>query len=321
MMPILIAALLFTAITLAGYAAYTWSQESAEHRETLRGRLRKITTAKPDNVTASLLRDQRLSSIPLLNTLLGNTPLVVPLVGMIRQAGLRRRVGEVLLYVPLLGLIGILFVLLVGGSLVTALAVSLALASLPLLVVARMRRTRLLLFQEQLPDALDLIRSALQAGHGLITSMQVASETLPDPVASELRYVVEETRLGLTLRDALYHLSERVGDPNVPLLIVGILVSQEVGGNLAEVVDNTASTIRERAKLQREIRVLTAQSRFSALLLTILPVAVGLFMFFFNWTYFEPMAKTQSGIRLLLFSCFLVLIGHLLIRRIIRFRV
>src|SRR5262249_35778061 len=155
---------------------------------------------------------------------------------------------------------------------------------MPILVVARIRRKRLLLFQEQLPDSLDLIRSALQAGHGLVTAMQVASETLPDPVAMELRYVVEETRLGLPLRDALYHLSERVGAPTVPLLIVGILVSQEVGGNLAEVVDNTAYTIRERAKLQRDVRVLTAQSRFSALVLTLLPVAVGLFMATFNRT-------------------------------------
>jgi tight adherence protein B len=133
--------------------------------------------------------------------------------------------------------------------------------------------------------------------------------------------VVDETRLGLPLRDALYHLSERVGDPNVPLLIVGILVSQEVGGNLAEVVDNTAITIRERAKLQRDVRVLTAQSRFSALVLTFLPIAVGLFMAIFNRPYFEPMMITDQGHRLMALSVALIVIGHLTIRRIIRFRV
>jgi len=320
-MPLLLALLLFGAIAMAGFATYAWSQESAEHRETLRGRLRKITTGGPENVTASLLRDQRLSSIPALNTLLSRTPLVVPLVNMIRQAGLRRRVGEVILYIPLLFAIGLLSVTLFGGPRLTALIVGSVLGLIPILVVARIRRKRLLLFQEQLPDALDLIRSALQAGHGLITAMQVASETLPDPVGMELRYVVEESRLGLPLRDALYHLSERVGDPNVPLLIVGILVSQEVGGNLAEVVDNTAITIRERAKLQRDVRVLTAQSRFSALILTGLPIAVGLFMATFNRTYFDPMLTTETGWRLMGFAAFLILSGHLIIRRIIRFRV
>jgi tight adherence protein B len=112
-----------------------------------------------------------------------------------------------------------------------------------------------------------------------------------------------------------------VGDPNVPLLIVGILVSQEVGGNLAEVVDNTAYTIRERAKLQRDVRVLTAQSRFSALILTFLPIGVGLFMATFNRTYFDPMMTTDLGHKLIITAAGLILGGHLIIRRIIRFRV
>lgn len=320
-MPVLLAVLLFGAIALAGFALYLWSQQTADERARLRGRLSKLTPAAGENVTASLLRDQRLSSIPLLNSILSRTPLVLPLVSMIRQAGLRQRVGEVLLYIPLLGTIGILFVRLVGGTWAVALGTGALLALMPILVVARIRRKRLLLFQEQLPDALDLIRSALQAGHGLLAAMAVASETLPEPVATELRYVVEEVRLGLPLRDALYHLSERVGDPNVPLLIVGILVSQEVGGNLAEVVDNTAITIRERAKLQRDVRVLTAQSRFSAMLLTFLPIAVGFFMATFNRKYFEPMMASQAGWRLIGLAALLVLVGHLLIRRIIRFRV
>jgi tight adherence protein B len=305
---------------MAGFATYAWSQEGAEQRETLRGRLRKLSTGT-DAVAPSLLRDQRLSSIPALNTILMRTPLVLPLVSMIRQAGLRRRVGEVILYIPLLAAIGVLGVVLFQGQWLTAIIVGAVMGMIPVIVVAQIRRKRLLLFQEQLPDALDLIRSALQAGHGLITAMQVASETLPDPVAMELRYVVEETKLGLPLRDALYHLSERVGDPNVPLLIVGILVSQEVGGNLAEVVDNTAYTIRERAKLQRDVRVLTAQSRFSAMILTFLPIAVGLFMATFNRTYFDPMLTTELGHKIMFFAGFLILSGHIIIRRIIRFRV
>ena len=131
------------------------------------------------------------------------------------------------------------------------------------------------LFAEQLPDALDLVRAALQAGHGLMAALSVVADEFPDPVAQEFRDVVEEVRLGLPLRDALYNLAERVGDPDVALLDVGILTAQDVGGNLAEVLDNISYTIRERFKLQRDIQVLTAQGRLSGGVLTALPFFVG----------------------------------------------
>jgi tight adherence protein B len=318
-MPALIALVLFAAVLLAGYAAFSWLQQSQQERDALRQRLKRVTRKRDEpDASVQLLRDERLSNIPLLNTILLRTPSVLPLVRMIRQAGLRRRVGEVILYIPLLFLIGFLLTMLLGLSWYVALLVGLVLAMIPVSVVSRLRSKRLLLFRDQLPEALDLIRSALQAGHGLIASMSVASETLPDPVATELRYVVDETRLGLPLRDALYHLSDRVGDPNVPILIVGVLVAQEVGGNLTEVIDNTAYTIRERSKLQREVRTLTAQSRYSGVLLTALPVLVGSFMFFFNPTYFDVMITKTVGHYLLASAVGMILIGHLFMQRILK---
>ncbi len=317
-MPALIALTLFAAIVLAGFAAFASMQQAREGQEALRDRLRRVTRKSERRLNVQLLRDERLSNIPALNAILLRTPMVLPLVRMTRQAGLRRRVGEVILYIPLLFLIGVLFTALLGFAWVLGVAVGIVLALAPVAVISRMRRKRLLLFRDQLPEALDLIRSALQAGHGLVASMSVASETLPEPVASELRYVVEETRLGLPLRDALYHLSDRVGDPNVPLLIVGILVAQEVGGNLTEVIDNTSYTIRERAKLQREVRTLTAQSRYSAVVLTLLPVFVGSAMFLFNPGYFEIMIDKTAGHYMLGGAVGLVLLGHLFIQRILK---
>src|SRR5262249_11268966 len=151
------------------------------------------------------------------------------------------------------------------------------------------------LFSEQLPDALDLTRAALQAGHSLLTALFVGADEFPDPVAEELRTVADEIRLGLPLRDALRHLGDRVDDPNVPILIAWVLVAQEVGGNLAEVLDNTSYTIRERFKLLRDVMVMTAQGRLSGMVLTALPILVGVFMYFLNPTYFQPMIETQAG--------------------------
>jgi len=316
-MPILLSLLLFSAIVLAGFSLFGWAQQSTDHREATKERLRRVTRGASHTPGITLLRDERLSAIPWLDGLLLRIPAVLPLVRMVRQAGLRRRAGEVILYIPLLALIGLLFVLVIGGGWMVALLTAFFLGLIPVGIVSRLRRKRLNLFREQLPEALDLMRSALQAGHGLMAAMSVAAETLPDPVASELRYVVDETRLGLPLRDALYHLSDRVGDPNVPLLIVGILVTQEVGGNLTEVMDNTAHTIRERAKLQRDIGVLTAQSRISALVLTILPIALFLFLVLLNPKYIRPMLEERGGHYMLLYAVGSILLGNFTMRRII----
>jgi tight adherence protein B len=193
--------------------------------------------------------------------------------------------------------------------------------SAPILLVMRMRRRRMVLFAEQLPDSLDLIRAALQAGHGFLAAIQVVVEEFPDPIAEELRDVAEEIRLGLTPREALYHLIERVDDPNLPILVVGILVTQEVGGNLAEVLNNVSYTIRERFKLLREIRTMTAQGRLSGGVLTSLPFLVAAGFYLFNPTYFGPMIERTTGHYMIAYALVSIILGHLVIRRIVNMRV
>ena len=321
-MPLFVIALMIGgAIVLIGYSAAMFVQERTDARRALSTRLESMTGPGGERLPLPLLKDQRLSTIPALNALLMGLPLVMPIVRMIRQAGLKRRVGEVLLYVPLLGLFGFLVSKLVGAPNFIALLVGLLLASLPLIVVHRIRARRTQLFAEQLPDALDLTRSALQAGHGLLSAFNVVAETFPDPVCQELRWVTEEVRLGLPLRDALYHLAERVDDPNLPILVVGVLVASDVGGNLAEVIDNITYTIRERFKLMREMRVMTAQGRLSASVLTALPFALGTFLFLFNPRYFEPMLTTRPGHFMLAYVLVSIMIGHILIRRIVNIKV
>lgn len=319
-MAALLAVLCFACLVIAGYAVSMWIQQRLAARRDLLARLRGTAGMSTDEA-ASLLRDQRLSGIPAFDALLAQTPFIAPLVRMIQQAGLRRRAGEVLLYIPLLASIAYLAMALLGFGQLFRILLAVVFGMIPVLVVSRMRTQRLRLFGEQLPDALDLVRSALQAGHGLIAALQVVGETFPDPVATEFRYIVDEVRLGLPFRDALYNLTVRVGDPNIPILVVGILTAQDVGGNLAEVIDNITYTIRERAKLQREIQVLTAQGRLSGLVLTSLPFLVGSFMFLWNPSYFGPMVQRRTGHMLLLYGILSLLVGHLLVRRIVKIQV
>jgi len=317
-MTLLLSLLVFAALVLLGYALSALALTRQQNQQALADRLSTMAGTTNAGVSTPLLKDQRLSQIPVLDAVLGNTPFVAPLVQMIEQAGLRRRVGEVLLYVLLLFLIVVVLVVLFGGALLVGILCGGIAASVPLLVVARMRAKRTLIFAEQLPDALDLIRAALQAGHGLVSSCAVVGETFADPVAQEFRYLCEEVRLGLPLRDSLMNLTRRVRDENLPILIIGILTSQEVGGNLAEVVDNIGHTIRERAKLQRDVRALTAQGRLSGGVLTALPILVGACMLMFNPKYFAPMIESSSGHRMLGYAALSILMGHIVIRRIVR---
>src|SRR5262249_58726203 len=140
-------------------------------------------------------------AISVVNSALPRMRMTVPMIRMIGRAGLKKRVGEVLLYVPLAACAGFLLVTLVTGKAALGVSAGAVGAMIPLLVVRRMARRRRQLFGEQLPDALDLVRAALQAGHGLMAAMSVVSEEFPDPIAEEFRDVTEEVRLGRPLRE------------------------------------------------------------------------------------------------------------------------
>jgi len=306
----IVALLLFAFFALVGYAVSGWAQDREEAKEALGRRLTTMTGASVGAASAALMKDRRLSRIGLFNAILLHLALTKNLVRVIRQAGLKKRVGEVLLYMPLLAAAGFIATTLLLGKLMFAVLAAVIAGLLPLMIVLRLRRKRMALFGEQLPDALDLIRAALQAGHGF-----------PDPIAAELTEVAEEIRLGLTVREALQHLTERMEDPNLPILATGVVITQEVGGNLAEVLDNISYTIRERFKLLREVRVLTAQGRLSGMVLTGLPFFVALSLILFNPEYFKPMMESRTGLYMMGYGIGSIALGHVLIQRIVRIKV
>jgi tight adherence protein B len=313
------ALLVFLTVALVGYAAAGAVDRRETARRTIRERLDSM--AGRGGGEASILKDHRYSRIALLDALLGRLTLTAPLVRMIRQAGLSNRVGEVVLYIPLVACSALLLVMLLTENRALAVVAGIVGGAVPIFVLQRKRSRRMRLFSEQLPDALDLVRAALQAGHSVGTALYVVADEFPNPLAEEFRIVAEEMRLGLPLRDALYGLRDRVDDVNVPILIVGVLVAHEVGGNLAEVLDNVSYTIRERFKLLRDVQVMTAQGRFSGRVLTALPFMGGLFMYFFNPVYFAPMLDDPRGKYLIAYALVSILLGHLIIQRIVRIRV
>lgn len=317
----------FCALAIAGFAIVQAFKDRDETEQSRRRRLgaqtglpyREADESKGPRV--SPVKDLRLSSIEALNNFLARRSLVSNLARMMRQAGMNRRVGEVVLYLPLCGMLGGMIGLGIVGNPAAAIALGIAGFYVPILLISRMRSRRLHLFSEQLPDALDLLRSALQAGHSFIVALKVVAEEFPDPIAAEFDTVAEEIKLGLPIREALLGLQDRVDEPNLPMLIIGVLVVQESGGNLSEVLNNVGHTVRERFKLLRDVEVMTAQGRLSGMMLSALPVIVGGLMMVVAPEYMGVMLTEPTGHFMLGYAALSILIGHITIQKMVQIRV
>lgn len=190
----------------------------------------------------------------------------------------------------------------------------------PYLYVRRKKRKRLLKLESQLPDSIDSLARAARAGHPLSEGMRMASEEAPEPLASEFRVMVEELRFGIPFEDALMSFGDRLEIMDVRILITAILVQKEVGGNLTEILEQIAETMRARFTLRRQVRVYTAQGRMSGYTLAALPIFVGLMISLINPPYLSTLFVDPIGQVMLAGAVMLQGIGFLWIRKIVDVR-
>jgi tight adherence protein B len=179
------------------------------------------------------------------------------------------------------------------------------------------RNKRLNLFQKGLPEALDLMVSALRAGHSLVAAIGSVARECADPIGCEFRACFEEQNYGLELKTALDNLINRVPLQDLRIFATAIMIQKESGGNLAEVLDKTAHVIRERFRLKRQVGVHTAQGRMTGWVLTLLPVILGIALYFVNPEMMSVLWKNPLGIKLLWSASIMIVIGGLIIRHIV----
>lgn len=182
---------------------------------------------------------------------------------------------------------------------------------------ARRRRA----FEGQLPDALQLMAGALRTGFGLTQSIGAVTRDAADPVAEEFSRVMQEVRLGAELEDALDGLAARMCSYDLELIVMAIRTAREIGGNMAEVLQTAVATMRERMQLGRQVRVLTAEGRLSAKLLTGLPILMAGYLLVFKKGYLQPLYTTPVGIVLLVIGCVLLVVGSLWLRKLTKIEV
>lgn len=268
-----------------------------------------------------LLRDEVMSSVPRLNRLL----LRVSWAGRLRkytaQAGVNMLPGRLILLTAILGLgTYILLPHFYPNQLIAGIAAVVA-ASLPIIYVVYKRSARLRAFEKTFPEAVDLLGRAVRAGHAFTTGLEMVATELPEPVAGEFKLVFDEQSFGLPLRDALMNFAERVPIVDVRFFVTALLIHKETGGNLAALLDDLSSVIRERFRLLRDVRVRTAQGRLTAGILIALPPAFVVLMRTVNPDYVTPLFTDVMGRYMLGAAVLLQIVGAFVLWRIVNIKV
>jgi len=180
---------------------------------------------------------------------------------------------------------------------------------------------RLKAFDTQLGDTLTLLSNALKAGYSFAQAIDTVAKNAVPPIADEFGRAVREMNLGGSPDEALQNITKRIASADFDLVATAYSIHRTVGGNLAEILDNIAYTIRERVRIKGEIATLTAQARASGTLITFLPLVLALFMYFVTPTYFRPMFENFIGWVLIAIGVFMIFIGNLIIRRVVAIEV
>jgi tight adherence protein B len=194
-------------------------------------------------------------------------------------------------------------------------------AALPTVVLNVKRSRRMRKFEEQFPEALDLIARALKAGHAFATGLKMAAEETQDPVGPEFRKTFDEQNFGLPLKDALDNLTFRMPSLDVRFFATAVLIQRETGGNLSEILENLAHVVRERFKILRQVRVYTAHGRFTAYVLLALPAFLGVALSFINPEHMNLLFRERMGQMMLLGAIVMQFIGYMWIKQVIKIEV
>ena len=266
---------------------------------------------------ADVRKENRLSAIPWLNRLLSRVNLSMELRRLLIQADLAWTTGRLMLISVGAWLMAAVLISLRIHSAWVGMLLGLVAGAGPLLYVSWKRGRRQRRIQEQMPDTLDLMVSALRAGHSMGNALGVAAKESPQPIGREFRLCFEEQNFGINLRTAVGNLLERVPLPDLRIVTTALLIHKESGGNLAEVLDKTGAVIRDRFRLQQQIRVHTAQGRLTGTVLMSLPLIIGSIIYFTTPDYIGLLFTRQLGHRMMAGAAVMNVIGLLIIRRIV----
>lgn len=266
-------------------------------------------------------KDHLLSSIPWLHNLLSRVNVALEMRRMLTQADLTWTPGRLVVFSLAIWFISGYLIGLRMHSMSVGMMLGLLPGAGPLLYVIQKRRQRLNRIQQKLPEALDLMVSALRAGQSMGGALGAAAREAPEPLGREFRLCFEEQNFGIDLRTAMNNLLERVPLQDVRMITTAMLIHKESGGNLSEVLEKTAHLIRERFQIMQQIRVHTAQGRLTGWILSLLPLALGMVIYMVSPGYMDLLFNRPVGHKIVAGAAAMNFVGLLIIRRIVKIRI
>jgi tight adherence protein B len=312
-------------VVYGGFQVLTWLPGALTKRR-IDQRLGELSVpvdlvASDSDVAATLVKRQVVGVVPALDRLVCRTAWGAKLAGLIEQSGKRTGVSTVLLTALVsaaIGAAGLAMIMRAPWALVPG---AIAGFAAPFVVLVRTRTRRLRRFEEQFPDALDLLSRAIRAGHAFTTSMGMVADEAADPIGAEFRKTFDEQNFGLPLKDALVNLAERVPLMDVRFFVTAVLIQRETGGNLSEILDNLSHVVRERFKILRQVRVYTAHGRLTGYVLMGLPAALAIALSFINPEHMALLFNERMGRLMILGAIVMQTVGYFWIQKVVKIEV
>lgn len=317
----LIVGLFFIALLLGLIAIYmTYAAVKASPTFELKRRLRMLAmdtrTVLPDNIKLEILYE-----MTPLDKFLYKFRLIRKFHNILDRAGLKLDIKLFLLIILLVAVIGFLLGTLLQRGILPSI-ILMILGILAIFIYLRfMQVRRVAQFTEQFANALDMMARSLKAGHSLASAIQMIGSEMSDPIAGLFRSVYEEQMYGLSMKDAFTHMVQRMDTPDLRFFVTAVSIYREIGGNLSEILERLAATIRERIKIRRQVRVYTAQARLSGYILAVLPIFVAILFYIMAPDYIGELFSEKIGIYFVVGAIIMQIIGIIAIKRIINIRI
>lgn len=303
---------------LAAFFAVTAARQSPAAE--LKRRLQRLAETDREGLSPEVTTDL-LREISPAERFIFRLPLLGNLQRLVVESGLRMKESTFLLLIIVGSLAGFLVMLLLKNNLLLALLTAAMVTALLLLYLHQLRQKRERKFTEQLPDALTMISRSLRAGHSFTAAIELVGQELAEPAGELFKIAYEQQKLGMRITDAIAMLQDKIESLDLRFFVTIIKINYEVGGNLAEILEKLAETIRSRLQIRQQVRVYTAQGRLSGYILAVLPVATFVMLYFLLPGYVDVFYKEAEGQYILVGAVCAELTGFLIIRKIIDIRI
>ena len=290
-------------------------------RRSVENRLQQIGNTQDEDAADSLIRTHATGPLPMIDQFAKSGSSGLAIARWVEQSGTRLTISGVLLISVGLGVLGTMVGMMFDHRWYVWVGAFVVGAALPWMFVKNRRSARLYKFEEQFPEALDLMARAVRAGHAFGAGMKMVADELHAPVGPEFKKAFEEQNFGLSMKESLNNLSVRVPILDVRFFSTAVLIQRETGGNLAEILDNLAGVVRERFKIRRQVRTHTAHGRYTGYVLLALPPFLAVALQFINPEHMELLFKDSIGQTLIIAAVVMQAIGWFWIKQVVKIEV